>query len=246
MIRVPQFAANRARALSTDAHVTEDALRVGPPWNFTRGRASKSSAPTVGPRAHEQGDWATVLSLIGSCCPSRSASAFGFGVVAGIADVARPASPGASAFASATTVAERHRRDLTMTGDSSQRPIVIFDRIRENLPHAARLANHVINVSINQNVRADRSSRRHALLTAAGGNVLLRRRVLHGFAFTNVSASSPSYSGIFHRGCDHQLLARQRARPRAGPRTSGGRRHARTGGKQPTRRSKPAAEARAS
>src|SRR5258706_7211325 len=198
MIRVPQVGAESGAALSREAEQVEDALKKGNIGGFKRQGAEIVGA-TIGAELTSKGLWATALSLIGILAYLAFRFQFSFGVRAVVATIHDLLITLAFlAFFRYDMSLNVIAAMLTMTGQSTNDTIVIFDRIRENLRIMRRDSmNRIITISGNQTLGRTVITSGTALLTALallffGGDVL------HGFAFTMVvGIITGTYSSVF-------------------------------------------------
>ncbi len=212
MIRVPTFGAEQGQSLSKTKDEVVSALQKSNIGGF-KVAGTEIVGPTVGAELTSKGIWATVLSLIGILIYLAFRFQFSFGVGAVVATIHDLLITLAFlAFFRYDMSLNVIAAILTMTGFSTNDTIVIFDRIRENLPvDAARFDGPHHQRVREPDAGPDDHHVRHG--TADGARVVLLRR--RGAARVRVHDGRRHHHRHLlerlHRGGDGQLLARHGA-----------------------------------
>ncbi len=198
LVRVPSSGAEAGQSLSGTKDTVVAALQKANIGGF-RIAGTEIVGPTVGAELTSKGIWATVLSLIGILAYLAFRFQFSFGVGAVVATVHDLLVTLAFlAFFRYDMSLNVIAAILTMTGFSTNDTIVIFDRIRENLRSMRRDSMYdVINASVNQTLGRTVITSGTALLTSLA-LFFFGGEVLHGFAFTMVvGIITGTYSSVF-------------------------------------------------
>jgi preprotein translocase subunit SecF len=198
MIRVPSSGAESGQSLSKTKDNVVGALQKSDLGGF-RVAGTEIVGPTVGAELTSKGLWATGLSLIFILGYLAFRFQFSFGVGAVVATVHDLLVTLAFlAFFRYDMSLNVIAAILTMTGFSTNDTIVIFDRIRENLRSMRRDSMYdVINASVNQTLGRTVITSGTALLTSLA-LFFFGGEVLHGFAFTMVvGIITGTYSSVF-------------------------------------------------